>query len=111
MASNYIQKGDTVTVTAPYNVVSGAGVQVGKLFGIGATTFASGARGEIHRTGVFRLNKLATDVVAEGVSLYWDNTNKRLTVTASTHLLVGNALEAVGNPSADVLIVLTPVGT
>jgi predicted RecA/RadA family phage recombinase len=39
--------------------------------------------------GVFNLPKLSTDVVAEGAALYWDVTNKRMTVTATNNTLIG----------------------
>jgi predicted RecA/RadA family phage recombinase len=30
---NYVQEGDVLTLTAPYAVASGAGLQVGSIFG------------------------------------------------------------------------------
>ncbi|MCU1324657.1 MAG: hypothetical protein JWN34_27, partial [Bryobacterales bacterium] len=54
---NFINKGETVTVTAPYTVVSGAGVLVGRLFGVAADDIASGSIGEIVTRGVFELAK------------------------------------------------------
>lgn len=41
--------------------------------------------------------KLSTDVVAEGAILYYDATNDRLTVTASTHKMAGTAAAAAGS--------------
>lgn len=101
---NYVQPGNTVTVAAPYDVLSGAGLLVGSLFGVAAYKALSGAEVEADTVGVFDLPKLSTDVVTAGALLYWDNTNKRLTLTSSTHKLVGVALAGAGNGVATVRI-------
>jgi predicted RecA/RadA family phage recombinase len=101
MAKNYIQPGDVVTVAAPTGgVASGAGVLVGSLFGIAATTAAQGAPVEIVTTGVFTLPKLSAQAWTVGARIYWDDTNKHCTTTASTHKLIGVALAVADNPSA-----------
>ena len=41
MAGNFIQPGDTLTLTAPYTVASGAGAKVGSIFGVAWTTIGS----------------------------------------------------------------------
>ncbi len=84
---NFIQPGDTVPVAAPYAVSSGAGVQVGVLFGIAATTAASGTSVEVQTHGVFEIVKNSAEAWTVGQPIYWDNTNKRATSTAT-----GNAL-------------------
>lgn len=111
MAANYEQAGDTVQLTAPANVITGAGLKVGSIFGVVAASAANGTKVRVHRRGVFELPKLSTDVVTEGLKMYWDDGNSRLTITASTHMMVGHAVEAAGNPSSTVSIVLTPAGS
>ena len=101
---NYVQPGKTITVAAPYARLSGDALKKGSLFGVCATDAANGAEVEIMTEGVFDLGKLATDVVAQGDPLYWDDTNKRLTITASANTLVGAALLAAGNGAATVRI-------
>lgn len=91
---NFVQPGDVLTVAAPYTVASGDGLQVGQIFGVAGIAAANGVDVEAQLVGVFDLTALTTDVAAVGVRLYWDNTNKRLTVTASTHLQVGVATKA-----------------
>lgn len=87
---NFVQPGDMVTVTAPYTLTSGAGCLVGLLFGVAAGAYASGATdAEIKTTGVFDIAALSTDVGAVGAAAYWDNTNKRITVTSSGNTKVG----------------------
>lgn len=93
MARNYVQDGENLTVTAPYAVASGAGVLVGAaLFGIALAAAASGAQVVMATEGVWDVSILSTDVVAAGDLLYWDNTNKRLTTTATGNLKVGVAV-------------------
>lgn len=89
---NFIHPGETLTVTAPSAVASGDGVLVGTLFGIACNAAASGDPVEIKNEGVFDITALSTDVIAQGAKAYWDNTNKRITGTAGSNVLVG-ALE------------------
>jgi predicted RecA/RadA family phage recombinase len=91
---NYVQPGETVTVTAPYALAAGDGALVGAaLFGVACGTYASGATdAEIVTEGVFDITALSTDTPAAGALLYWDNTNKRITTTASGNTKVGVAV-------------------
>jgi len=49
---NYIQPGNTITLTAPYAVVSGDGLLVGSIFGIAAGDAAVGEPVETALVGV-----------------------------------------------------------
>lgn len=91
---NYVQMGDTVTLVAPYARVAGEGALVGTVFGIAVNDVANGAEGEFVTRGVFDVTTLGTDTPAQGAAAYWDNTNKRLTTTASGNTLVGAFLVA-----------------
>ncbi|MEF9412513.1 DUF2190 family protein [Ralstonia sp. SM1864_UCD524_TZ4] len=91
---NYIQQGDTLTLTAPYAVNAGDAVLVGKIFGVAIASIAAGADGEFVTEGVFDLSALGTDTPGQGAVLYWDSTNKRLTTTATSNTRVGVATTA-----------------
>lgn len=91
---NYVQDGDTVTLPAPYAVTSGQGALVGSLFGVANSDAASGADCEFDTEGVFDVTALGTDTATVGAKLYWDNTNRRLTTTATNNTLVGVAVAA-----------------
>lgn len=92
MARNFVQPGDTLTLTAPYDVASGAGLQVGVVFGVALAVALSGAPVEAKRNGVWDLAKATGQSwVAFTTKLYWDNTAKNVTSTASTNLLIGVA--------------------
>lgn len=96
---NCVQPGDTITVTAPYDVASGAGCLVGILFGVAAYTALSGAPVELAMEGVYDLTALSTDT-ASGTSLvaaYWDNTNKRVTTTSAGNTKIGVIVAAKVN--------------
>lgn len=86
------QSGETVTVIAPYAVASGGGVKVGATFGVAVTDAALNAPVEIKRKGVFGLPKTTSQAwTAWTTKLYWDDTNKALTTTVGSNLLVGVA--------------------
>ena len=56
---NYIQPGHAITLAAPYDVVSGAGLLVGSIFGVASHDALSGAEVETQLTGVVDLAKVA----------------------------------------------------
>ncbi len=97
---NYVQCGDTLTLTAPYAVASGAGALVGAAFGVAISDVANGAEGEFRLVGVFTLTALGTDVGAQGAAAYWDNAAKRITVTSAGNTKVGVFATAKANGDA-----------
>jgi predicted RecA/RadA family phage recombinase len=86
---NYVHKGETLTVAAPYAVKSGGGVKVGNLFGVAVYDAAQSASLEIVSIGVFDLAK-DNSTFASGDAVYWDDTNKVATST-SGNLVIGTA--------------------
>lgn len=109
---NLLQIGDdTIEVTAPYARSAGQGVLVGSLFGICTTDAAISETVAIKTGGVYSVTILGTDVVTAGALLYWDDTNKRLTITASTNKLVGVAVAAKGSGPVVVSVKLNNAAT
>ena len=94
---NFIQAGETITVTAPYAVNSGDGVLVSALFGIASNAAAISTDVEIKNEGVFDITALSTDVIAQGAKVYWDNTNRRITTASAGNTLVGAVTAAKAN--------------
>lgn len=85
-----VQDGNVLTLTAPYNVSSGGGAKVGtNIFGVAVNDVLSSASGEFAVEGVFDLTALSTDTGTAGTIWYWDDGNKRVTTTASTHIKIG----------------------
>lgn len=106
MAKNFIQPGKVLDVTLAATITSGSGLLVGKRLGVALGDGASGDTISVQVEGVFNLPKLGTDVVAQGDVLYWDNTNKRLTTTATSNTQAGYAAAAAGNGATTVDIAL-----
>jgi len=100
---NYVQEGRQVTVPAPATVVAGTGVLVGSLFGVAVHGAASGADVEIVTEGVFDLVKTGSQAWTVGARIYWDDTAKACTTTASTNKLIGVALAATGSGAGETI--------
>lgn len=97
---NYVQDGHVLSVAAPYDVASGGGVLVGSLFGVALSAAATGATVVVQTCGVFTLAKTSAQAWTVGAKVYWDNTAKEVTTTATNNTLIGCAVEAAANPSA-----------
>jgi predicted RecA/RadA family phage recombinase len=100
---NYVQPGNTITLTAPYAVASGDGLLVGSIFGVATGSAALGETVEAALVGIFDLKKVASQAWAAGDKVYWDNTNKEATQTATANTLIGIATEAVAGGAGDVI--------
>lgn len=108
MAQNYVQEGDVLnyTNTSGSTITSGTAILIGTWLGVALADIANGATGSVAIEGVFTVPKLSTDVVTQGAAVYWDNTNKRLTLTSAGNTLVGHAFAAAGNGATTVQIKL-----
>ncbi|KAB2883032.1 MAG: DUF2190 family protein [Pseudorhodoplanes sp.] len=100
---NYVQPGNTITLAAPYAVESGDGLLVGAIFGVATGAAANGEPVEAALVGVFDLKKVGSQAWAAGDKVYWDNTNKQATKTATDNTLIGAAVEAVDNGASDII--------
>jgi predicted RecA/RadA family phage recombinase len=98
---NYVQPGNTITLTAPYDVASGDGLLVGSIFGVATGAAANGESIEAALVGVFDLKKVASQAWAAGDKIYWDNTAKETTKTTTSNTLIGVAIEAVGSGAGE----------
>lgn len=101
MAGNYIQEGDTLTLTAPAGgVVNESGYKIGSLFVVALVTAAEGASFAAAVEGVFTLPKTSAQAWTEGQPIYWDNTNHRADSDSTVGMLIGAAESVASNPSA-----------
>lgn len=100
------QPGEVLKLLAPYDVASDAGFLVGSIFAVASSAALSGAEVEGARRGVFIITALSTDTFSVGAKVYWDNTNKRCTSTASGNTLIGaaTAVKASGATTVTVLL-------
>ena len=110
---NYIQDGDTITVTAPETVASGDFVQVNRIRGIAVTDAASGDQVELKTTGVFEIPKSGTEEFASvGLPVYCvlsGNGVKTVTTASTTaNVLVGINVATSGAVAGNLLVKLMP---
>ncbi len=91
---NYVQRGDTVTLIAPAALASGEPFAVGAIFGVASGAAGNGAEVEAARVGVFDLPKATGAAWSVGDRLYWDNSAKKVTKTATSNIFIGAALAA-----------------
>jgi len=98
---NYVAPGEVVELTAPTGgVVSGTAYLIGGLVIVALVTAAEAAKFNALVTGVVEHAKVSAQAWTEGAKLYWDDTAKNFTTTASGNTLVGVAAAAAANPSA-----------
>jgi predicted RecA/RadA family phage recombinase len=97
---NYVQKGEILTLTAPYDRTSGQGFQVGALFAVAAYDALSGAMVEGQTCGIFDLAKVSAQAWAIGDKIYWDNSAKLCTTVSAGNMLVGVATAVAANPTS-----------
>lgn len=101
---NYIQPGNTLTLTAPAVIVSGDVVAVGSIIGVANGDAANGAPVDVDTVGVFRLPKVAALAISAGDVVYWDSAAKLVNKTSSGNTKLGVATEAAANPSPNVAV-------
>src|SRR5689334_18275577 len=97
---NFSQEGKTITLPAPYNVTSGAGLLVGSIFGVAANDALSGADVETVTEGVFNLAKVSAQAWTVGQLIYWDDTAKLTTSVLTSNKLIGVATAVASNPTS-----------
>jgi predicted RecA/RadA family phage recombinase len=100
---NFIQEGRYLTLVAPYDVSAGDGAQIGQIFGVATLNALSGADTQFDTKGVYELDKAPSQAWAVGAAVYWDNSNKYCTTSASGNLLIGAAVAAVGSGAEETL--------
>lgn len=92
---NHIFRGIGLPLTAPSGgVVSGVAIKIGALVVVPSTTAAEGETFNGDTEGCFELAAATSQTWSELALLYWDNTNKVFTTTASGNTKAGVAIAA-----------------
>ena len=99
---NYVQRGDTLDVTAAAAVASGDVVIIGSIIGVSSVAAEIGDAFALDVMGVFTLPKVSALAINQGDTVYWDSSNSVVTKTASGNTKLGVATETVPNPSPSV---------
>jgi len=96
MAKNFIQDGNTISITNNGNedIVSGSAVAVGDLIAVAVTDIPGSGVGDGLVKGVFQLPKLSADVVPAGAKVYLASGTVQLEATDA--VFAGYAWEAAG---------------
>lgn len=113
MATNFVQRGNTIDVTAPAPVVSGQLLALSHTLGVAASDAGAGERVAVHIEGVFRVPKVSGAVFAVGEKLLWDASAAAFdapTATPAEGDILGGALavEAGTHGQTTALVKLTP---
>ena len=96
MATTKIAPGETLTLVAPSGgVVSGTAYKIGDVVAVATVAAAPGALVAFALDGVWSLPKAASITPNPGVKLYWDDTNKVVTNSASGNTLIGVHADSV----------------
>jgi len=99
---NFIQNGETVTLTAPAAVASGGVVVVDSIVGIASGAAALGEDVECVLEGVFTLPKAAGEAIGQGAKVYWDG--DAVTATATGNSRLGAALAAAATSATTIRV-------
>ena len=104
---NFIQPGDSLDLTAPAGgVTSGQGYLIGDTLAVAVESKAAGEKFAGKVEGVFEMDKLTTDVMAEGVKVNWNNTNQEFQNATTDKDDAAVVVEAVGNGDTKVKVKL-----
>ena len=105
---NFIQDGDVLDLTAPYDVLSGAGFLIGALFAVAMAAALSGKDVRGRTRGVYDLKYGVAATASVGDVIYWDNTNKNVTKTSGGNTKIGLCVMAAGSGDATMRVRLVP---
>lgn len=109
---NFVQPGEMLDLVAPSGgVTAGVGVKIGAIFAVAAVTAAEGETFAGAVRGVFDLaaeTHASTQAMSAGDPAYWDNTEKRITKTATGNAIVGVVVEDKESTADEVRVLLTP---
>lgn len=102
MTQSYKQPGSILTLNAPYaRATSGLGAKVGAIFGVSCDAVDNAVDGQFWTDGVHSLAKVGSQAWSVGDRIFWDDSNKRCTSTATDGMLIGVCTTAVGSGAGE----------
>ncbi|WP_047237919.1 DUF2190 family protein [Chromobacterium subtsugae] len=108
---NKIFSGDTLTLPAPYDVLSGDPVLIGNLFLVASVGAKKGEPFSGEAEGAFNLPKDPALVVAVGDLIYLDPATRVCVAKAAGKHLIGAAIAPTGNGAGTVAVRLNATTT
>ena len=91
MNARYWQRGETLDYTATKAVTNGQVVSLGNRIGVAGNDIAEGATGALHVTGVYIMDKKASEKITMGAPVYYDATADEITATEKGNVPAGYA--------------------
>jgi len=101
--ATFVQEGDKVDYTPSSAVAAGQVVVQGDLVGVAVQAIEANKLGAIAVTGVFDVVK-TTGAISAGTKVYWDDTNKYATTSATGTKYMGKAVKAAASADATVRV-------
>jgi predicted RecA/RadA family phage recombinase len=99
---NFIQPGDALDLTAPSGgVVSGSVYLINGMVVVASNDAAEATPFVGNRVGAYSLTKVGSQAWSEADPVYWDNSAKNFTKTATANTFAGFAIEAVGSGAGE----------
>ncbi|WP_135468534.1 DUF2190 family protein [Crenalkalicoccus roseus] len=102
----------SIPMLVPYadGILAGQGLLVGAFFGVAASDAAQNTLVECETRGEFEFPKEPALAITQGARVFWDNTNRRITTTASGNFQVGlcTVTAAGADPTLRVMLARVP---
>lgn len=111
MATNYIQAGSHLTLTAPAMVSSGGVVVAGAIAGVALGGASAGQPVDVAVAGVFDLAKVGAEAMALGAPVFYDASTGLVTLDDDTgaNPRLGTVVKAAGAGVATVAVRLVSI--
>ena len=104
MKAVFYQDGERIDIVQSGDIDSGDIVVIGELIGVQTNQIKKDEKGSVAVSGVFQVVKKSADTFTAGQKVYWDNTLKQATSTASGNTLMGLTVAQAGASDSNVLV-------
>lgn len=105
--ATFVHEGMSIDYTPGADVAAGDVVVQGELIGVAKTSLVANRPGALAVGGVFDFAKSTASVISMGTLMYWNNTTKIATGTASGNALIGKCVRAAASGEDRVRILLS----
>ena len=100
MNARYWQRGETLDYTATEAVTTGQVVSLGNRIGVAGNDIAESATGALHVTGVYVMDKKASEKITMGTPVYYDTTADEIDATVLVNIGDPDGAPAIHNSLA-----------
>jgi predicted RecA/RadA family phage recombinase len=104
--ATFVHEEQAIDYTPGADVAAGVVVVQGELVGVAKTAIKANTLGALAVKGVFDFAKATggSTAITAGANVYWDNTNKVATTTATSNKLIGKCVKAAADGDATVRV-------